>query len=99
VEILADGRIVVGGQRQYLAGASQPIGNGVANVMRFAGVDLPTAIDMASTRPTELIGQAPHRLEVGAPANFALFLFADQATTPCEILATVNHGEVVFGAL
>ena len=35
LEILADGRLVIAGQDQLLAGASLPIGVGVANVMRF----------------------------------------------------------------
>ncbi|HIA19251.1 MAG TPA: N-acetylglucosamine-6-phosphate deacetylase, partial [Planctomycetaceae bacterium] len=48
VEILEDGRLVVPGQRQLLAGASLPIGVGIANVMRFADVDLASAIGMAS---------------------------------------------------
>jgi N-acetylglucosamine-6-phosphate deacetylase len=73
IEVLDDGRLVVAGQRQYLAGAALPIGVGVANVMRFAGVDLKTAVEMASARPAELIGLAPVRLEAGAPADLVLF--------------------------
>jgi N-acetylglucosamine-6-phosphate deacetylase len=99
VEILDDGRLVVGGQQQYLAGASQPIGLGVVNVMKFAGVDLATAIDMASLRPSELIGQEPHRLEVGAPANFVVFRVAARGTKDtCQVLATVSGGETVYQA-
>ncbi len=44
LEILSDGRLVIAGQDQLLAGASRPIGDGVVNVMRFAGVDLATAV-------------------------------------------------------
>ncbi len=49
IEILADGRIVVAGQRQMLAGAARPIAAGIANAMRFAGVDLAAAVDMATS--------------------------------------------------
>lgn len=98
IEILEDGSHVVGGQRQYLAGASQPIGVGVANVMRFAGVDLPTAIDMASLRPSQLIGREPHRLEVVAPANLVLFQLSQEKTSlPLTVVATINQGELVAG--
>jgi N-acetylglucosamine-6-phosphate deacetylase len=99
IEILEDGRHVVGGQRQFLAGASQPIGVGVANVMRFAGIDLRAAVDMASLRPAQLIGIEPHRLEVGAPANLVMFRLDDSATGGAlRIESTINAGEVVFTA-
>ncbi len=38
VEVLDDGRLVMAGQREYLAGASMPLLVGIANVMRFADV-------------------------------------------------------------
>ena len=56
IEILDNGCIVVGGQRQFLAGAGFPITLGIANVMRFAQIDLKTAVDMASVWPAALIG-------------------------------------------
>ena len=73
VEVLDNGCLMVGGQRQLLAGASLPIGVGVANVMRFAGVTLEQAIAMAATRPAELIGADVVRIEPGAPANLVQF--------------------------
>lgn len=73
VEMLEDGRLVVAGQRQYLAGAALPIGVGVANVMRFADVDLKTAVEMATSRPAELIGEEPLNLAVGSRADLILF--------------------------
>ncbi len=97
VEILDDGRIVVADQRQYLAGASLPIGIGVANVMRFAGVRLKTAIEMASTRPASIIGLAVGRLEVGAPAN--LIQFQVDKRHDLQIVATIQSGKLVHGSL
>jgi N-acetylglucosamine-6-phosphate deacetylase len=55
LEILDDGRLVVAGQRQLLAGASRPIGDGIANLMAFAGVGLKTAVETASLRPMRLL--------------------------------------------
>lgn len=100
VEVLEDGKLVVAGQRQYLAGAALPIGVGVANVMRFAGVDLTTAIEMASIRPAELIGQTPVKLEHGAVADLVLFDLPNAhgggELGQLEVRLTVNKGEVAY---
>jgi N-acetylglucosamine-6-phosphate deacetylase len=96
VEMLEDGRLVVAGQRQYLAGAAQPIGVGVANVMQFAGVDLAAAIEMASGRPAALIGEPPGRLVAGDLAN--LILFELSGNGPLRVAATFQRGQQVFGA-
>ena len=65
LEVLPSGKLVPAGQPDILAGASLPIHLCVANVMRFAGVDLATAIDMASLQPARLIGLDHRGLEVG----------------------------------
>jgi N-acetylglucosamine-6-phosphate deacetylase len=96
IEILDDGKIVVAGQRQYLAGASLPITYGVANIMRFTDCDLQTAVEMASLRPAELIGQIPSRLAVGSRADLVVFDVPE--TGPVKVRQTINHGEVVFDA-
>jgi len=73
LEILPSGKLVPAGRPGILAGASQAIHLCVANVMRFAGVDLKTAIEMASLAPAKLVGLDHPGLEVGAPANMFLF--------------------------
>ena len=98
LEILPDGRLVIAGQDQLLAGASLPIPYGIANVMRFAGVDLATAVAMASTSPARLIGAPCGGLRPGDLADLALFHWSPGAGT-LEIAATVSHGKVVFGKL
>ena len=101
VEVLEDGRLVVAGQRDLLAGAALPITVGIANVMRFAGVDLKTAVDMASMTPAVLAGHAPGRLEVGAPADLVQFelpaTLTAESREPVRVVATVLGGEVVYG--
>jgi dihydroorotase-like cyclic amidohydrolase len=42
-------------------------------VIRFAGVSLRDAVDMAGARPRELLGLPPRRLETGQPADLVLF--------------------------
>ena len=103
LEILPDGRLVVAGQRQMLAGASRPIGTGVANVMRFAGVSLSEAIDMATTHPANLLSMPSGGLQPGDPADLVLFHLdlakPDDDTALPEFAArcTISGGEVVWG--
>jgi N-acetylglucosamine-6-phosphate deacetylase len=99
LEILADGRLVIAGQDQLLAGASAPIGQGVVNVMRFAGVDLATAVDMASNRPAQLLGRPAHDLQPDDAAN--LTLFDIEPSTPPDrdrlvVHTTISRGNVVY---
>jgi N-acetylglucosamine-6-phosphate deacetylase len=100
VDVLEDGRLVVAGQRQYLAGASRPIGVGVANAMNFAGVDLKRAVEMASLRPAELIGAAPRGLNVNSAANLVLFRLVQSSgkVKSLDVITTINEGEAVFQA-
>ena len=98
LEVLASGKLVPAGKPGILAGAALPIHVCVANVMQFAGVELATAIPMASSWPAELIGRHDHTLDVGCPAN--LFLFdLPTATAPDRLVvrATINGGTVVSG--
>jgi N-acetylglucosamine-6-phosphate deacetylase len=94
VEVLEDGRVVVAGQREYLAGATLPLSVGVVNVMRFAGVDLAAAIDMASARPARLLELDCGTLEPGASADLIQFEFADDGSM--EVVATYQAGECVW---
>jgi len=96
VEVLEDGRLVVPGQRQLLAGASRPIGVGIATVMEYADVGLADAVVMASQRPASLIGLEPGCLEAGATADLVLFHLTEGRL---DVQATVLGGERVYGEL
>jgi len=98
LEILADGRLVIAGQDQLLAGASAPIGVGVANVMRFAGVDLATAVEMATVNPLQLLGKRGGGLRPGERADLVLFHWKP-SDAALEVVATIASGTVVFGDL
>jgi len=106
LEILSDGRLVIAGQDQLLAGASQPLHLGIANVMRFAGVDLKTAVTMATQTPDRLLGHPAVGLTAGDPADLILFeLPADLNAGPASgapylkdglrILETILSGKTV----
>jgi N-acetylglucosamine-6-phosphate deacetylase len=98
LEVLPSGKLVPAGNPDILAGAALPIHVCVANVMRFAGVDLTTAVRMASTRPAELIGMSGHTLDEGAAANLVLFdLPTSTAPDRIVVRATINGGDCVFG--
>jgi N-acetylglucosamine-6-phosphate deacetylase len=93
LEVLPSGKLVPAGQPDILAGASLPIHACVANVMRFAGLDLATAIDMASRGPAKLIGLDHPGLEVGAPADFFLFDLPSTTGEPLHVHATYHGGQ------
>jgi N-acetylglucosamine-6-phosphate deacetylase len=102
VEILPDGRLVVAGQRQILAGASRPIGVGIANLMHFAGVSLRDAVGMATHHPAALLGCTAGSLQPGDPADLVQFHLREPpdpiAPSQFEPVATIIEGEVTFGA-
>ena len=93
LEVLPSGKLVPAGQPDILAGASLPIHACVTNVMRFAGVDLATAIDMASRRPAKFIGLDHPGLEVGASANLFLFDLPTASDQPLSIRQTYVAGQ------
>jgi N-acetylglucosamine-6-phosphate deacetylase len=98
LEVLPSGKLVPAGQPGILAGASQPIHVCVANVMRFAGVSLQTAIEMASLAPARLIGLDHPGLEVGAPANLFLFDLPARDEQPLHVRGTYIVGQAFLPA-
>ncbi len=98
LEILADGRLVIAGQDQLLAGASRPIGAGVANVIEFAGVDLPTAVEMASHHPARLLGLPASDLRPGDAADVVLFDLNRSGDRPAtlKVISTYSAGKLVY---
>lgn len=102
VEVLEDGRLVVAGQRQFLAGAARPIGDGIVHLMSDAGLSRAAAVELASLRPAALIGLPVEKLEAGSQANLVLFDLIGGEGIGCrglKVRATLNQGEVVFGSM
>jgi N-acetylglucosamine-6-phosphate deacetylase len=99
LEILPNGKLVVAGQREVMAGASAPLGTGVVNAMRFAGLSLAESIQMAVRNPATLLGIEPGGLEPGYLADFVLFDIADESDptlAPMLVRKTILGGEVVY---
>jgi N-acetylglucosamine-6-phosphate deacetylase len=97
MEVLQDGRIVVAGQRQLLAGSAADTGRCVTEVMREAGVGLSDAIDMAGRNPSRLLGFEEIRLRPDSRAD--LFLFRLSEPNSLEVLATIAAGSLRFGTV
>ena len=72
LQVLPSGKIVVPGT-SYLAGSGAFTDVCVGIAVRFAGVTLAEAVDMAGARPRQLLGLPPQRLEASAAANLVLF--------------------------
>jgi N-acetylglucosamine-6-phosphate deacetylase len=71
-DILPEGKIIVAGT-PFLAGSWAFTDLCLGNAMRFGGVSLADAIDMATARPRELLGLSVPQLEVGAAVDLMLF--------------------------
>lgn len=98
VEILEDGRIVISGQNQLLAGSSLETDTCVANVMAMADVSLKEAIEMASRNPARLLGFEECRLRRGSRADLILF-HHEGPGSKLDFVATIASGNVCFGEI
>jgi N-acetylglucosamine-6-phosphate deacetylase len=96
MEILADGRIVVAGQSELLAGSAVDTGRCVLEAMR-QGVGLADALDMAGRNPARLLGFEETRLRAGSRADLILFRLSEPDSL--EILATVAAGTLRSGTI
>jgi N-acetylglucosamine-6-phosphate deacetylase len=98
VEVLADGRIVVAGQRDILAGSGAATDACVAHVARCGAATLREAIDMACRNPTRFFGFPEYGLRPGHPAD--LFVYRLVPSKPgLGVLATIVAGQVRYGTI
>lgn len=97
VEILEDGRIVIAGQQQLLAGSGHETDHCVANAIEFAGITLPQALDMAGRNPAVALGFEEVRLRRGSRADLILFHY-NGPSDRLWIERTILAGEHRFGA-
>lgn len=73
VELLPEGRLVVAGQRQLLAGAAQPLLAGVANAIDVVGMPPADAFATVTRNPSRVLGLPAGEPEPGQTINFILF--------------------------
>ena len=97
VEVLADGPIVVAGQRQILAGSGVQTDVCVAKAITMTDVSLGEACDMAGRIPAALLGCDAIRLEQGSRADLILFDWRP-GDDRLAIRQTIAAGEVRWTA-
>ena len=73
----------------YLAGSTLTMDRAIENVMRFSGVDLPTALRMAFQNGSRIFPEVPGEIREGQSADFILFELKDELV----IKGTWIHGE------
>lgn len=104
VDILDDGRIVVAGQTQFLAGSGALTGDCVVRFMLMCGVSLPNAWKLASTHPAALLNRHEEFLASGQIANLTLFRVSGfepngtpgmRPTLEYKPAGTVIHGQII----
>jgi N-acetylglucosamine-6-phosphate deacetylase len=89
-EVRPEGRIVLAGT-SYLAGSWAFTDRCVGNVIRFTGVSLAEAVDMAGARPRELLGLETRPLEAGESADLVLFEW--ELGGAFRVITTLIRGE------
>jgi len=88
VDVLDDGRIVVAGQTQFLAGSGVTTGDCVARFMSACNVSLHAAWNLASTKPAALLDARSGFLQEGQSARLTVFRISginpEEATHPTQ---------------
>ena len=94
VEISPDGRSARLPGTPYLAGSILTMDRAVTNVMKFADIDLSSAVKMASENAGKLFPDIGREIEVGAPADMVLFQHKEELV----IQKTWIDGEEISGS-
>jgi N-acetylglucosamine-6-phosphate deacetylase len=80
VEVLEDGRIVVAGQRQFLAGSGASTLECVQRYQQITGLPLQQTWELASRQPRQLLGLPVSGISEGATASMTLFRTETEST-------------------
>jgi N-acetylglucosamine-6-phosphate deacetylase len=92
VEVSPDGRSANLPGTPYLAGSTLTMDRAIANVMRYAGIDLRSAVKMAGENADKLFPDIQGEIRVGSPASVVLF----EHKTEVVIQATWIHGQKIW---
>lgn len=95
VEVLEDGRIVVAGQRQFLAGSGASTLECVQRYQQITGLPLQHTWELASRQPRRLLGLPVSEITEGAVASMTLFrTVADNNSYRLQPVAAVIDGQL-----
>ena len=107
VDVLNDGRIVVAGQTQFLAGSGATTGDCVARFMSACKTPLHAAWNLASTKPAALLNSHRDFLQEGKSARLTVFRISGIDAEPASHatqrpafhpVTTIVDGQIVFSA-
>lgn len=94
LEILEDGRLVVAGQRQLLAGAAHPVTSGILNAVILGEATLSQAVAMAAVTPYQVLQMESPGFLPGSPVNLILF---DVDESEKNQNSDITHGKFFNG--
>jgi len=94
-EMLNDGRLVVAGQTQLLAGSSAHTADCVAHLLNVTDLSLAQVIDMASNQPAALLGFEEVHLRPGSRADLMAFHWRGPGSE-LDITATIANGTLQY---
>ncbi|GIX05164.1 MAG: N-acetylglucosamine-6-phosphate deacetylase [Planctomycetaceae bacterium] len=97
-EILVDGKLVVAGQRELLAGSAFETDWCVQRMRQITALPWREIIPMTSKYPAQLLGTEYPKLRRGGLANLIVFSHDPQALR-LNIQATILQGRTVFGSV
>jgi len=97
-EVLPEGKIVVAGQRQLLAGSALFTDSCVATVVRSGAANLREAVRMVTEQPLSLFQLPQGDLRPGDRSDIVLFHFDGQESN-LRIVATISAGTIRHGAV
>lgn len=98
VEVLEDGRVVVAGQRQYLAGSGANTLDCVKWASQLSEIGLQAACDMAGNQVARLFTDEEITLEAGKTADLICLATGESGVT-IELMSTIAQGEICYGEL
>lgn len=90
VEVLEDGRIVVAGQRQFLAGSGATTGDCVVHMASATDLTLAESVHLATTAPARLFGEQLPQVAEGEAATFTLFRVSDDSSSFLPVQTYLN---------
>jgi len=95
IEVLPNGRVQMKGT-PYLAGSGLILSEGVGNTVRFAGVSLAEAVQMATRNPASLLGlgETIGTVAPGREANLVLFRWNEQECS-LDVESVVVRGRLI----
>jgi N-acetylglucosamine-6-phosphate deacetylase len=80
VDVLEDGRVVVAGQQQFLAGSGATTGDCIVHMSHACNIPLATSIRMATVNPGKLMNHEFPQRDVGQTATLSIFHTSAEAT-------------------